>query len=980
MDLMSALMITSLGGTAGAAMWAEPTITGIGRLGMHVPLERKDQIRLDGEWEFELWDHPDQVPADALTSQRAPEPVGSRSVTVPGNWTLQGTGDLPHYTNVQMPFAEVPPQIPAHCPTGLYRRSITIPADWTGQRIVLRVEGAESVHLVYLDGRFIGYGTDSRLPSEYEITDQVTPGGDHDLAILVLRYSAHSYIEDQDQWWMAGLHREVVIEARPPVHLCDLVAIGDWEPGTGVGEIAVTAEVSLGDTPAAGCTVEFTVTDTHGVAIAHSTGHHIPHQARSPYVFTGHQVTSNLNLGQVTPWSAESPIRQMVEAVLRDAQGRELDRVQTWTGCRRVEIRDRQLLVNGAPIWIFGVNRHDHHPDRGKAVTEQDLRDDLIAMRAHNITAVRTAHYPNHHRFYDLCDELGMYVIDEANIEGHAFNTSICDDERYRSAFIERGARMVQRDRNHPSIIAWSLGNETGYGANHDALAGWIRRVDPSRPLHYEGAVFHGGDAQTASDISCPMYPTIESVAAYGMSDANNRPLIMCEYSHAMGNSNGSLADYWEVITSTPGLQGGFIWEWKDHALRALDGSGRLLHGGDFGDTPHDGNFVADGLMSADLDPHPALTEVAWVHRPVTVTASLDETGSSRVTRAKIANRRFFTDLSDLEARWELSVDGEAVEAGIWDLPTIEPQESLSVDLPFTDPAGGGLAEAEVIFTVTWHLRSASWYAPAGHMEAWDQVVVKERVSAVSHPTTARDPGDLLLSAVEPWIWRATTDNDGFKLLPELSERFGIGGRAWSQWTAAGLPDRRSDEVMEIEHEIEPAPGGGVIHRFRYRVTEETADSARLGIRCALPAHFSQITWWGLGPGENYPDRQSGARRGVWTASPDLFPYLIPQEYGRRGGTRWVRLSDPTNTQELLEVWAVGPQRFSFSVSPYSTEQLFRCANASDLIPEDRLWLQVDLAHRGLGTASCGPDVRPEYRIGVGDYVFEIWIGTRANQ
>jgi beta-galactosidase len=957
---------------------------------MHVPLERTQQIRLDGEWEFVLWDHPDQMSADV--------PRGSCTVTVPGNWTLQDVGDLPHYTNVQMPFREVPPQIPQRCPVGLYRREVRIPSEWEGQRLVLRVEGAESVHLVYLDERFIGYGTDSRLPSEYEITDHVQPGRKHVLEILVLRYSAHSYIEDQDQWWMAGLHREVVIEARPPIHLCDLVAIGDWEPETGLGQITVTAEVALidsvhfADSPRRGCTVEIAVTDVHGAVIAHSAGHQVPHQARTPYVFTGHHVTAALRLGQVTPWSAENPVRYRVEAIVRDAQGLELDRVWTWTGCRRVEIRDRQLLVNGAPIWIFGVNRHDHHPDRGKALTEQDLREDLIAMRAHNITAIRTAHYPNHHRFYDLCDELGMYVIDEANIEGHAFNTSLCNDERYRSAFLERGARMVQRDRNHPSIIAWSLGNETGYGANHDALAGWIRRVDPSRPLHYEGAIFHGdgdGDGagqdfwvdggRMATDIVCPMYPTIESVAAYGANGAGDRPLIMCEYSHAMGNSNGSLADYWEVITATPGLQGGFIWEWKDHALRALDGSSRLLHGGDFGDSPHDGNFVADGLVSADLDPHPALTEVAWVYRPVTVTAVSGQTGSATTNRVQITNRRFFTDLRDLEARWELTIDGEVVETGVWDLPDIAPQSTLEMDLPWVDLSAQSWGhDAEVIWTVRWHLRSASWYAAADHLEAWDQVVLQERVSAVDYPAHGQDLGDLWVSEVEPWIWRATTDNDGFKLLPELSERFGIGGRAWARWTAQGLPDRPSEEVIEIEHRIEPAASGGMIHRFRYQVTAETADVARLGMRCAVPATWSQITWWGLGPGENYSDRESGSLRGVWTTSQDPFPYLIPQEYGRRGGTRWVRLSDPTEDESHLEVWAVGPQMFSFSVSPYSTEQLFRCANAADLIEEDRLWLHVDLAHRGLGTASCGPDVRPAFQIGAGEYECALWIGMRG--
>ena len=366
------------------------------------------------------------------------------------------------------------------------------------------------------------------------------------------------------------------------------------------------------------------------------------------------------------------------------------------------------------PIWIFGVNRHDHHPDRGKAVNADDIRNDLQLMRAHNITAVRTSHYPNDTVFYDLCDELGMYVIDEANIEGHAYNVSICDDARYRAAFVERGARMVQRDRNHPSIILWSLGNETGYGSNHDAIAGWIRRVDPSRPLHYEGAIMHGDGRHpmrgmqnwidgglAASDIVCPMYPPIEAIRQYGADGVGTRPLILCEYNHAMGNSNGSLADYWDAITSTPGLQGGFIWEWKDHGLRRRlpDGSVRLAYGGDFGDAPHDCNFVADGLVSADLEPHPAMREVAWVYRPVTVT--LHGRGSTRGLR--IVNRRSFVGLDDLVASWELLVAGSVARHGRLRLPKVAPGGDVTVPLPCAIPAG----REEVQLSVRWHSRHA---------------------------------------------------------------------------------------------------------------------------------------------------------------------------------------------------------------------------------------------------------------------------------
>ena len=510
------------------------------------------------------------MPAAALTADRR---GGAVTVEVPGNWTMQDLGgfvDLPHYTNIQMPFPGPPPELPERNPTGVYRRSVDIPAVWLRGRVVLHVAGAESVHAVYVNGEFAGYGTDSRLPSEYDVTPLVRRG-ENQLAIVVVRYSALSYIEDQDQWWMAGLHRSVWVESRPAVHLADLPVTTRYEAATGAGQIAAAAVVDFGGAPAPGWVVRARLTDPLGRQLGQAQELPVPFQHARPYRFTGFRATATWEVPDALSWSAETPHRYAVTVELVDPGGRVRQEETQRVGIRSVEVRDRQLLVNGRPIWVFGVNRHDHHPDRGKAVTVEDMRADLELMRAHNISAVRTSHYPNDSAFYELCDELGFYVVDEANIESHGYNRSLCDDERYRAAWLDRGARMVTRDRNHPAVILWSLGNESGYGTNHDALAGWIRRADPTRPLHYEDAVrIEGWDdgGLHATDIVCPMYPEIEEIRAYGVRGKGGRPLIMCEYSHAMGNSNGSLADYWDAITSTPGLQGGFIWEWKDHGLR----------------------------------------------------------------------------------------------------------------------------------------------------------------------------------------------------------------------------------------------------------------------------------------------------------------------------------------------------------------------------------------------------------------------------
>ena len=962
--------------------WTDPTITEIGRLPMHVPIARGNRRSLDGSWSFALFNHPDVVPESAITGE-LPSSMDTAitTVTVPGNWTMQDSGDHPHYTNVQMPFPGPPPALPDRVTTGLYRTTFAAPRGWKGTQIVLHVGGAESVHAVYVNGVFVGYGTDSRLPSEYDISRRVVAGKTNDLAIVVIRYSAGSYVEDQDQWWMAGLHRSVHVESRPLVHIADVRCDGDFDPGSGNGSVKVSTEIAFVAAAQAGWTVVTTLRNPKGRVVGKPQTLPVPHAFAVPYVFTGHVVDAQWDVPAGAPWSAESPNLYEVTCELVKPDDELVETSTHRVGLRRVEVAGRQLLVNGQPIWVFGVNRHDHHPDRGTAVSADDIRQDLQVMRAHNITAVRTSHYPNDSVLYDLCDELGMYVIDEANIESHAYNTSICDDARYRPAFLERGARMVQRDRNHPSVILWSLGNESGYGSNHDALAGWMRRVDPGRPLHYEGGVMHGDGTQPArsmpnwisggmeaSDLTCPMYPQIEMIRQYGADGVGTRPLIMCEYSHAMGNSNGSLSDYWDTITSTPGLQGGFIWEFKDHGLRRrlADGSQRLAYGGDFGDTPHDGNFVADGLISSDLEPHPAMREVAWVYRPVTV--SLQGSGRSRVLR--IENRRSFIGLDDLVASWELLVGGKVTKHGRLRVPKFGANETVTVPLPCELPSG----RDEAHLAVRWHSRQASWYAPKGHLVAWDQVELRKSrprdapAGRASKADAAID--DLLVLPVELALWRAPTDNDGFKLLPALSERLGVGGQALTAWKDAGLHETPADQLVDHRYDrVVSDTGLAVTYRHRVRVPEALADLPRIGVRFSLPGRFRDVRWFGRGPHENYPDRNASAMLGVWSGNPDLAPYLVPQEFGLRTDTRWLECSDPI-TGDVVRVDVVHPLALHVSATNYRAEDLFIAANEADLWPRDELVVHLDVAHRGLGTASCGPDVLPRYRLAAGEYKF----------
>jgi beta-galactosidase len=679
-------------------------------------------------------------------------------------------------------------------------------------------------------------------------------------------------------------------------------------------------------------------------------------------------------------------------------------------GFRRVDLAPRAMLLNGQRVMIRGVNRHDHHPDKGKAVDVDEMRADLLTMKQHNINAVRTSHYPNDPRFLDLCDELGLYVIDEANIESHAFNDSLCNDSAYRSTWLERGARMVLRDKNHPCIFAWSLGNEAGYGENHHALAGWIRGYDPSRLLHYEGAIMHtwrgSGDkgGRSATDLVAPMYPDIDELVAAASTTSDDRPWILCEYSHAMGNSNGSLADYWKAFEATRGLQGGFLWEWKDHGLRQQlpYGGWRYAYGGQFGDTPHDANFVADGLVGPSGVPHPAMREVAWVHRPVRVSSA----GRGKI---RIENRQWFSDLSWLRCTWELLVDGVAVQTGRLALPDMDPQGSVVVAVPAkpVDLVSGQESHLTVRFCTT---KDLPW-AAKGHEVAWDQLalwakaakrasgrapsgvawqqvdggflatadglsvwVQNAAVAGISHGSD-----QLLAGPIRAELWRAPTDNDGLKLW-EGQQRKVL--ERWQEWGLDRLVRVGSAEVVDdglrLVHTLRGATHAAV-HTQTVRVLasgvvtfdeelvvpEQWHDIPRVGVSFLADPSFAQVEWFGLGPDENEFDRRSGSLVGRYRAPADELAYLMPQDFGTRGGIRWLAL-ESARLGVRIEPSVLG----FFSATHHTSDDLSSASDWTDLRRRDELVVHLDVAKRGVGTASCGPDTRPEYRVTSGRWAW----------
>jgi beta-galactosidase len=1037
-------------GVAGERTWATPEITGVGRLPMRSPLVPFPDVRsartldrtsspwfrsLDGTWRFLLFSRPEDVGDDLLAAEVDETEWGE--AVVPGVWTVGRDGgaplDPPIYTNVRMPFPGGPPEVPVDNPTGVYRTTFRVPRHWRGRRIVLHVGGALSVLYVHVNGAPVGMAKDSRLPSEFDVTEQLRPGVNA-LTCVVVRWSDASHVEDQDQWWHAGLHREVFLYATDRVHLADVKAIAGLADDGVTGTVDVTAKV--GFTSAREVTPGWTVDAVVEPLAGRPDGRppvagEVPHVVL-PYLFEGHVVRLHLEEPDAEVWSAERPALYRLVVRLLDPGGEVREVVAQRIGFRRVEVRDRRLLINGQPVLVMGMNRHDHHPDRGPAVTVDDMRSDLVAMKAHNVNAVRTAHYPNDHRFLDLCDELGLYVVDEANFESHAWITSLCHDPRYREALVERVSRMVERDKNHPCVIAWSLGNESGYGPGHDAAAAWVRRYDPSRPLHYEGAVGWDLDAEApVTDLVCPMYATIDAIVAWATAAREvRRPLILCEYSHAMGNSNGSLADYVEAFEGHDGLQGGFVWEWKDHGLRQRlpDGRQRFAYGGQFGDEPNDANFVADGIVGPTVEPHPALREFAHLAAPVRVTATESEL---RRRRVRIHNRRWFTDVADLRASWSIAVDGHEVETGPLELPGIGPREDATVTVPWSRVRLAAGQVAHLVVRVT--TAKATPWAHAGHEVAHAQLSLPwrarprpdaPRVGPVAHLrdvgtgrvevtvgalaieaddatgellTTRWDGEQLLHRPPELDLWRAPTDNDGIKAFLDrhdvwTDER----GKPLGRWLAWGLDhlhrmpvggsvradgDRvvvsRREKVWGADpsivtthrQQVTVHPTGDLVFDDEVDVPDAWDDLPRVGVSFTVAPGLAELEWFGGGPDECYPDRRAASMvlRHRSSVAGQFVPYLVPQEHGLHGDTRWfaIHAGAALGFGGLL-VAAEEPSAFAFSASHHTAADLFAAADLTELTPRSEVTVHVDAAHRGLGTLSCGPDALPRYLVGPG--------------
>jgi beta-galactosidase len=989
-------------------------------------------LSLDGRWRFRCVGRPEEAPADFP----APgfDDSGWGELPVPSNWTLHGH-DRPHYTNVVMPFGTEPPAVPEDNPTGLYRRRFSLPKGWLGRRVVLHVGGAESVLHVWVNGRFVGMGKDSRLASEFEIQEHLREGQNL-LTALVVRWSDASWLEDQDHWWMAGIHREVFLYSTDRVYLADLEVRAGLTEDLRDGTLDLRVRVGFADRPERGWSVRARLETERGRALGAPLAGEVPVFERGSleremigaYAFRGHRVQLRAILPRVAPWSAEQPARYRLGVELLDPGGRTREATACWIGFRKVEIGGRGLLLNGRRVKIRGVNRHDFHPETGKTVSREDMRRDVELMKQLGFNAVRTSHYPNDPAFLDLCDELGLWVVDEANVETHARWASLVHDPAYRAAILARVSRMVERDRNHPSVIGWSLGNESGYGSVHEAAAAWVRSADPTRFVHYEGAIARSwladpqaAERTTATDVICPMYPEIADLVRAARR-RGRKPIVMCEYSHAMGNSNGSLSDYWDAIERHPRLQGGFVWDWIDQGLLCTDPSGLPYfgYGGDFGDRPNDGNFCLNGVVGPDRAPHPA----AFEHRQLACPVAVEPIDAER-GRFRLRNRQDFRDLSWVSGEYEVSVDGSVVERGKLPLPSVGPGGSAPLRVALRRPTLRSGEECHL--TLRFRTRRALAWAPRGHELGFAQFALASRPRAAAPSRRAGgldvvgrerdgrlrvdcgtagfdfDLEDGLIDGihlagrpllVEPprlALWRAPTDNDGIRLegrtRPDARRRWLAQGldrvhqalreATWLR-TREGAFELRlrhalhgADPALEIVHErrIRVLPGGELRVAERVRIPGELDDLPRVGVRLALAPGLDWLEWFGRGPHESYPDRERGAWLGRFHSRvrDTYVPYVRPQEHGSHQDTRWFALADPDRSAAVL---FVAGRPLAYTASHFAPEDLDAAAHTCDLVPRSEVIVHLDAAVRGLGTASCGPDTLPRYRVRAGLHRF----------
>ncbi|MFV9172515.1 beta-galactosidase [Klebsiella oxytoca] len=984
--------------------WQNQTITHLNRLPAHptfaswrdTDAARKNQPsafrrRLDGQWQFSWARSPFDVDARWLEDD-LPD---SRSTPVPSNWQMQGY-DAPIYTNVRYPIDTTPPRVPQENPTGCYSLTFRVDESWRadGQTQII-FDGVNSAFHLWCNGEWVGYSQDSRLPAAFDLSPYLQPG-DNRICVMVMRWSAGTWLEDQDMWRMSGIFRSVWLLNKPTLHLCDVQLTPQLDALYRDAELLVNLSVAAPVALLEELTVKVELWDDDRLVASHQQSPGSPIiDERGNYA---ERAAIRLPVERPALWSAETP--DCYRAVVSLWRGDEPIEAEAWDiGFRRVEIKNGLLLLNGKPLLIRGVNRHEHHHQRGQVVTEEDMVQDILLMKQNNFNAVRCSHYPNTPRWYELCNRYGLYVVDEANIETHGMvpMNRISDDPAWLPAFSARVSRMLQSNRNHPSIIIWSLGNESGGGGNHEAMYHWLKRNDPSRPVQYEG----GGADSTTTDIICPMYARVDrdqpipTVPKWGIKKwislpGEQRPLILCEYAHAMGNSLGNFADYWQAFRDYPRLQGGFIWDWADQAISKTfdDGSVGWAYGGDFGDKPNDRQFCMNGLVFPDRRAHPSLIEAKHAQQYFQFALL-----AQSPLRIRLSSEYLFRATDNEELRWQVQAAGETFAEGSVKLALCpEGQSELTLCDALTLPAGA----EEVWLTLEVVQPQATVWSDAGHRVAWQQFPLAAplalrgpRSAGIAPALESSDAAWIVRSGSQQWTidrqsgllthWQVdgveqllTPLRDQFVRAPldndiGVSEVERIDPNAWvERWKSAGLYELsarcvqcdaqrlahevvidsrwhylRGDEAVIVSHWRMTFDSEGKLH---LAVDGERAGTLpplpRIGLNFQVPDQHQPVSWLGYGPHENYPDRRTSACFSRWQLPLEEMttPYIFPTENGLRCDSKtldWGR-------------WHVGGN-FHFSVQPYGTTQLMETDHWHWMKPENGVWITLDAQHMGIG-------------------------------
>ncbi len=962
---------------------------------------------LDGLWRFRYHDSVEEVEGDFIAEGY--DASGWDTLPVPSNWQMHGY-DRPQYTNVNYPYPCDPPFVPNENPAGVYIRDFSVEEPGDRDHYLI-FEGVDSCFYLWVNGAFTGYSQVSHGTSEFNVTRSLKAGRNR-IAVMVLKWCDGSYLEDQDMWRMSGIFREVYLLSRGRVHIADVFARTSLSADLSKGELSCEIEVA----GAGRAQVKARFEDPRGKVLYEGS------------VDTAHSGTIAAKIPNPLLWSAETP--ELYRLFLHC--GGEV--ILLKLGFRTIEVQESVIRLNGAAIKFKGVNRHDSHPELGHTVPFDHMRRDLLLMKRHNVNAVRTSHYPNDPRFLELCDEMGFYVIDEADLETHGTDPAgdvnlLPKDPEFAEAFLDRMQRLVERDKNHPSIVMWSLGNESGFGENHRKMALWARERDGSRLIHYE-RVFHPGvyrdakplaEATSFLDLYSRMYPSTEWIKGFLADPKESRPLLLCEYSHAMGNGPGDLKDYWDLFYAEPRLAGGFVWEWTDHAVKTKtpDGIEYYAYGGDFGEQPNDGNFCMDGLVYPDRRPHTGLLELANVIAPVSVRPVDLGAGTIEVT-----NLYDFVDLSHLAVSWRVERDGETLETGELAPMAILPHQSRTVQLPHAPTSS---IEGRLFLNLHFRLAADRPWAAKGHPVAIAQLELpgagvpgkavpkgslppmrstqSEREIAIEGRDfrylfdkrrgtfTALEYRGVPLIGEPPAasVWRAPTDNDryvkaewqaegydrarthtyGVELLREDDRRMEIGWR-FSLGGYSRRPILHADAAWTVYG------SGDILFRARARVREGIPFLPRFGLRLVMPGGNEAVEYFGYGPHESYIDK----RRSTWksrfmTTVDELHEdYLRPQENGSHFATEWAAVTDARGIGLLF----VGMNDFSFNASHYTPEELTQAAHPFQLAKHSETIVHLDAMMSGLGSNSCGPELLPQYRLSQRDIDFSVRIRPVAKQ